>query len=138
MKVELRELQTIPVEVSKLTEVARAAADELDANLDSLSLVIVDEARICQLNCQLLGRSGPTDVIAFEAEQDAEGRSGEIIVSVQTAQRQASQYGHNLTQELCLLVVHGLLHVTGYEDDTAGGRAEMERLQTQLAAQLCP
>jgi len=132
MKIQLRDLQHIPVDRDKLKQVLEGAAEQLGTAVDSLSVALVDDARISHLNHQLLGRYGPTDVIAFEAEQDAEGSSGEIIISVQTAQRQAQQYSHSLMAELCLLSIHGLLHVMGYDDQTGAGRAEMEQIQQKL------
>jgi len=138
MKIQLRNLQPVPVDRDKLEKVVEGAAEQLGAMVDNLSVALVDDARISQLNRQLLGRFGPTDVIAFEAEQDAEGSSGEIIISVQTAQGQAQQYGHSLTAELCLLAIHGLLHVMGYEDQTEAGHAEMEQIQERLLSEVGP
>jgi len=138
MKIQLRNLQPVPVDRDKLEKVVEGAAEQLGAMVDNLSVALVDDARISQLNRQLLGRCGPTDVIAFEAEQDTEGSSGEIIISVQTAQRQAQQYGHSLTAELCLLAIHGLLHVLGYEDQTEAGHAEMEQIQERLLSEVGP
>ena len=138
MKIQLRNLQPVPVDRDKLNKVLDGAAEQLGTAVDNLSVALVDDARISRLNRQLLQRSGPTDVIAFEAEQDAEGSSGEIIISVQTAQRQAQQYGHSLIAELCLLAIHGLLHVMGYEDQAEAGRAEMERLQESLMDEVGP
>jgi len=90
MNIQLRSLQSVPVDRDKLKQVLETAAGQLGTTVDSLSVALVDDARISRLNRQLLQRTGPTDVIAFEAEQDAEGNSGEIIISVQTAQRQAA------------------------------------------------
>jgi len=138
MKIQLRSLQSRPVDHDKLKQVLEAAAGQLGTTVDSLSVALVDDARISRLNHQLLHHSGPTDVIAFEAEQDTEGNSGEIIISVQTAQRQAQKYGHSLMAELCLLSIHGLLHVMGYEDQTEAGRAKMERIQESLMDEVGP
>ena len=137
MKIQLRNLQSVPVDRDKLKQVLEAAAEQLGTTVDSLSVALVDDTRISRLNRQLLQRCGPTDVIAFEAEQDAEGSSGEIIISVQTAQRQAQQYDHSVMAELCLLAIHGLLHVMGYEDAPETKRAEMERVQEELMSEIC-
>ena len=138
MKIQLRNLQSVPIDRDMLKQVLESAVRQLGTAVDSLSVALVDDARISRLNRQLLQCCEPTDVIAFEAEQDAEGSSGEIIISVQTAQRQAQQYGHSLVAELCLLAIHGLLHVLGYEDQTEAGRAEMERLQESLMNEVEP
>ena len=138
MKIQLRNLQSITIDADKLKQALLVAGQQLGTTVDNLSVALVDDARISSLNRQLLDRSGPTDVIAFEAEPDVEGSSGEIIISVQTAQRQAQQYRHSLLEELGLLAIHGLLHVMGYEDRTEAGRAEMERIQQSLIDEVGP
>ena len=138
MQIQIRDLQHTLTDLRQLEQVLRAGAEKLCAPLDSLSIVLVDDERMSILNRELLGRSGPTDVIAFEGERDEEGRSGEIIISVETAVYQAQEYSHSLAWELCLLAVHGLLHVLGYEDASPEGRAEMQRIQQKLMAEICP
>ena len=138
MIVEIRNLQDISADLSQLEQVVQAAAERMAEALDNLSIVLVDDERMAALNQRLLGRSGPTDVIAFQAEEDEEGQGGEIIISVEAAARQAQEYGHSLERELCLLAVHGLLHVLGYEDEPETKRAEMERIQQQLMTEIWP
>ncbi len=138
MIVEIRSLQDISADLSQLEQVVQAAAERMAAALDNLSIVLVDDERMAALNQRLLDRSGPTDVIAFQAEEDEEGQGGEIIISVEAAARQAQEYGHSLERELCLLAVHGLLHVLGYEDEPETKRAKMERIQQQLMTEICP
>ncbi len=136
MNVEVRDLQTRPVDEELLAEAARRALTVADGRLDAVGIAIVDDARIAELNRRFLDRDGPTDVIAFEAEAEPERVAGEVIVSADTAHRQAREAGHPLRAELCLLVAHGLLHVLGYEDKDPEGRAEMERLQRRVMDQL--
>ncbi len=138
MEIEIRNLQDSPANAAQIEQVLRAAAQKLGAPLDNLSIVLVDDDRMSSLNRELLGISGPTDVIAFEAERDEEGCGGEIIISVETATRQANERGHSLSGELCLLAVHGLLHVLGHEDTSPQGRAEMEHIQQELMDEICP
>jgi probable rRNA maturation factor len=110
-----------------------AAADALaaeGAELQSLSLALVDDERIVALNRRLLGSDEPTDVIAFEVEEG----HGEIIVSVDTAARQAADLGHSLTDELRFLVVHGALHVLGWDDTDPSDRQLMLERQHEILA----
>ena len=138
MIVGIRNLQDISADLSQLEQVVQAAAARMAEALDNLSIVLIDDVRMADLNARLLGRSGSTDVIAFEAEEDEEGQGGEIIISVETATRQAHEYGQSLDRELCLLAVHGLLHVLGYEDEPETKRAQMEHLEQQLMDEICP
>ena len=80
------------------------------------------------LSRRLLGRDAPTDVIAFEAEEG----QGEIIVSVAAAARQAREVGHSLTDELRFLVVHGALHVLGWDDTDPTDRQRMLERQHEI------
>ncbi|HEY3398284.1 MAG TPA: rRNA maturation RNase YbeY [Armatimonadota bacterium] len=130
---EVRDLQTAPLPLPLLEETVRQALALSGQELDGLSLVLVDAARIARLNEAFLEHEGPTDVISFPAEDGEEGRSGEVIVCVPVAQEQAVEWGHSLSRELAILVAHGTLHAVGYTDDTDAGRAEMADLQTRAA-----
>jgi probable rRNA maturation factor len=98
-----------------------------------VSVLIVGDARIRELNRIYRGVDSPTDVLAFAM---AEGELahlnpellGDIVISAETAEAQAKRMGHDATQELQLLAVHGTLHLLGHEDETASGRARMRRL----------
>lgn len=136
MELSIRNLQDKPLDDELVGSVARAAAHYKDLSLDALSLVFTDDDRITEINSQFLDRNEPTDVIAFEAERDPEGLSGEIIVSVQTAQRQAAERGHELFIELAWLIAHGVLHVAGMSDGTEDERQQMMRQQQQILKQV--
>ena len=86
--------------------------------------VLVSDRRIAEIHRQFMAVAGPTDVITFQ--------HGEIIVSVETAARQAADYKTSLSQELRLYLAHGLLHLAGYDDHSAKGFREMSKLQASL------
>lgn len=109
----------------------RAAAREVfrtegwvGAGRAELTLVITDDGGIQSLNRDFLGLDAPTDVLAFSALEDAGpfvsapeagGYLGDVIVSYPRAVAQAKEQGHSPEQELDLLVVHGVLHLLGYD-----------------------
>ncbi len=140
MDVLIRDLQTLPVDEDMLTRAAEVAArvglsapdSPAEGPPDAVSIAIVDDQRIRRVNQSYRGTDATTDVIAFEAEDEPDRRSGEVIVSADTARRQAEEYGHSLSTEMCLLVAHGVLHVLGYEDYDADARARMDALQQQI------
>lgn len=136
MQAEIVHLQSEPVDEELLARAARMALQVAGGELDGVEIALVDDNRIRELNRRFLNREGVTDVIAFEAEAGPEGLAGEVIVSADTARRQAVEAGHPLQMELCLLVAHGVLHVLGYEDEDESSRAEMDRLQQQVMKQL--
>jgi len=123
--IEVRNLSGQAVDSAALTTAAQRVLAAEGAELTALSLALVDDGRISALNRRLLGRDGPTDVIAFEAE-DSEG---EIIISVDTAARQAEELGHSLMDELRFLVAHGVLHVCGWDDTDPATRQRMHERQ---------
>ncbi len=137
MKIDLKNLQDVSINRELLEQAAQAIAQTLGTEPGTLSLVLVDDGRISELNCQFLGRCGSTDVIAFPAEEEEE-LAGEVIISVETAIRQAQEQGHSLARELCILTIHGVLHLLGYDDASQGGQAQMNRLQMQVADAICP
>ena len=82
-------------------------------------LVSTDDA-VRRANRQFRGRSAATDVLSFP---DGEGgRLGDILISAARAERQAAEYGHSVEQEFKILVLHGLLHLMGFDHETDGGR----------------
>lgn len=99
-----------------------------------VSVALVDDAAIAELHERWLGVPGPTDVIAFPllAEGDADLLLGEVVVSSDTAMRQATERGHPPERELLLYVVHGVLHLLGYDDHDPEDRQRMHQRQEQL------
>jgi probable rRNA maturation factor len=103
------------------------------ADLD-LSIVITDDRQLQDLNRQFLAVDRPTDVLAFPSgEMDPDTGStylGDVIVSFPQAQKQADAAGHSLEDEIQLLVVHGVLHLLGYDHHDGPGREKMWAVQT--------
>lgn len=99
-----------------------------------LSVALVGDDTIAAMNEQYLSHEGPTDVISFPLEQPGEGRLGDIYVGVEQAERQAAENGIELREELLRLVIHGTLHVLGWEhsDEDDRERTPMYQRQEQL------
>jgi len=89
-----------------------------------ISVLLISDRRICQLHRQFLGQTGPTDVLTF--------RHGEIFISVETARRHARVFANSLMRELQLYIVHGLLHLHGFDDQTSAGARKMKRMQEKI------
>lgn len=97
-------------------------------------LLTTDEA-IRKLNRQFRGKNKATDVLSFPAEgPGAEGIAGDVAISVTTAMGQAAEQGHSLSTEIKVLVLHGLLHLAGYDHEVDDGK--MARRERKLRAQL--
>ena len=98
---------------------------EAVTNDPEISIVLCDDLFIQALNADYRGKNKPTDVLSFA--QDDPNILGDIVISLPTAARQAEAAHWPLESEIALLGVHGLLHLLGYDDETAAGAWEMQR-----------
>ncbi|MFQ5490036.1 MAG: rRNA maturation RNase YbeY [Phycisphaerae bacterium] len=102
-----------------------------------LEFALVDDQAIAELNQRYLNHTGPTDVLSFDLGDDRQGGvEGQIVASIQTAERQARQHGHSVQAEIILYCVHGTLHLLGYDDHEPDQAARMHRLEDELLTQL--
>lgn len=96
-----------------------------------VSVLLVSDAEMRRLNRQFRGKNQPTDVLSFSAaslpHDHAQPPLGDLAISLDTARRQAQEHGHTLEVELKVLLLHGLLHLAGYDHEAdAGEMAERE------------
>jgi len=93
-------------------------------------VLLTTDAAIRKLNRQFRGKDKATDVLSFPAEGlGAEGIAGDVAISVTTARSQAAEQGHSLSTEIKVLILHGLLHLAGYDHEADDGKmARRERL----------
>jgi probable rRNA maturation factor len=102
-------------------------------------LLVTDDLQMRELNRRYLGHDRPTDVLSFpDGDRLPSGAAllGEIAVSVETARRQAAERGHDELREMEELVLHGTLHLLGYDHQRDAG--EMNDLELQLRQELVP
>ncbi|MTI81473.1 MAG: rRNA maturation RNase YbeY [Firmicutes bacterium] len=109
-----------------------------------VSLVFVGDEYIHQLNQSYRGIDRPTDVLSFAMKEgeavpeddEAEQVLGDIVISIETAQKQAKEYGHSLEREIAFLSIHGALHLLGYdhqaETDTANMRQQEDGILSHM------
>ena len=93
-------------------------------NLSEVSVWLISDRRMALLHRKFLGQSGSTDVLTFQ--------HGEIFISVDTARRYARAFGNSLLPELKLYIVHGLLHLHGFDDQTPGEAHKMKAAQERI------
>jgi probable rRNA maturation factor len=147
-----------PVAVERWSRLARAVLEAEGIVSDTeVSLLFVDEATIASLNERFLDKRGPTDVLSFpiEDEADRSGRSpdeggtgpgsiepdtgrllllGDVVICPAVAARNAVDHGVSLDDEMALLVVHGILHLLGMDHEVEAEAERMERREQQLLA----
>lgn len=119
-----------------LQRVFLAAADELGQSEGEVNLKLVDDAAIRDLNRRFSGQDKATDVLSFSyTEKDPVAGSdelGDVVISLETAVRQAEEYGNGLEDELGLLLVHGYLHLLGYNHKSKANQTTMQQLQVTI------
>lgn len=100
-----------------------------------VSIVIVDDEEIQKLNRDYRGKDTPTDVLSFLLQEgdfvvsEGDNLLGDIVISLETALRQAEDYGHSLEREVGFLTAHGMLHLLGYSHETI----EAEKVMNEKA-----
>jgi probable rRNA maturation factor len=92
--------------------------------LSEVFIWLISDRRMALLHRKFLGKSGPTDVLTFQ--------HGEIFISVETARRHARAFGNSVLRELKLYIVHGLLHLHGFEDQTPSEAHKMKAAQERI------
>lgn len=128
----------VPLARREVAEIARTVLRAEKVRRARLSIAFVDDTRIARLNRRHLGHRGPTDVISFALSDASEGLVGDIYIAPGVARRNAAEQGLPVRDELRRLVVHGMLHVLGYDHPEGAGRYEspMWVRQEQLVRKL--
>jgi probable rRNA maturation factor len=112
-----------------LTRARRAAGLTGD-----VSVLLAGDSRLKELNRGFRGKNKATDVLSFPAAENGAGVAGDLAISLETAARQAAAHGHSLDDELRVLLLHGVLHLAGWDHETDAG--EMRALETELRTKL--
>jgi probable rRNA maturation factor len=152
------EQSEVAVDVLRWVRLARLVLDEERVPEDAeMSVIFVDEQAMTDLNERFLGGSGPTDVLAFPMDDDVApggrhpdqgGRGpgspseaddpptvvGDVVVCPTVAHRQAAEHGHPATDEIALLVVHGVLHLLSYDHADSNETEAMRARERELLA----
>jgi probable rRNA maturation factor len=121
-----------PVRPQRLRRVLEGAAEALAVS-GEVSLVLTGDRAVRALNARYRGKDRPTDVLSFPGG-GTEGELGDIVISVETAEKNARHLGRTLGQELDVLALHGFLHVLGYDHEADDGA--MDRLERRLRRRL--
>ena len=144
LQIDERSLSSGDFAPDRLRDVARAVL-LAEGRAGHLTLVLTDDDGIQLLNRQYRGTDAPTDVLAFAAQEDAgdfitapEATSylGDVIISYPRAAAQARERGHPAQQEVHLLIVHGILHLLGYDHAETSEKAVMWARQDDILGHL--
>ncbi len=131
--VEINDGADFDVDPDRLVRCVREILGDANWSDGSISLAIVDDLTIRQINARYLNHDYATDVLSFVLDTDRENQriDGEIVASYETAARHSNRYGCCAANELLLYVAHGCLHLAGYDDVTADEQVEMRRREIE-------
>jgi len=134
-RIELTNDQSqLPLDTARLTKAARMVLEDAELDRAEISIAVVDDPTIRRLHQEYLEIDEPTDVMSFVLEQEDGALEGEVVVSADTARSAAEGYGWPAADELLLYVLHGTLHLVGYDDTTPELRIQMRRQEKQYLA----
>lgn len=125
-RIEISDQQERSVDFEDCTNVARMIVDDFGFDQSEISIAFVDDPTIRDLNKQYLNHDYETDVISFVLEESETALTGQLLVSTDTAERMGQQIGVPMEHEVLLYVIHGMLHLVGF-DDTDPESAEKMR-----------
>jgi len=127
----------VAIDQARMRQTASTVLEGEDIHEAEVSLAFVDNPTIHQLNKRYLQHDEPTDVLSFPlSEPDARRLVGELVIGTEVAKVQAETRGHPVHAELALYVIHGLLHLCGYDDKTPAGAAAMHQRERHHLQQL--
>jgi probable rRNA maturation factor len=118
----------------------QAALDQLAPTEDGSEplavILLTGDAEVAELNARFRGKPGPTNVLSFPAPPNPEDQIGDVALAYGVCAREAAEQGKSLQQHLQHLVVHGVLHLLGYDHETDGEAEAMEALERSILESL--
>ena len=129
----------LPIDCERWQAFATKAMQVLPTEAPEVTVVFLSDRRMRQLNRVWRGKRGTTDVLSFPAGQEefenpGGSNLGDVVISVEQAARQAKDNNLSLEQEIAQLILHGLIHLCGYDHSTDNG--QMDRLEIRLRKRL--
>jgi probable rRNA maturation factor len=128
--------ERIEIDIDLIEKKTKKVLEDLGCNESELSILLVDDKEIQKLNKQYRGIDSSTDVLSFSMGE-GEGAEvnrwllGDIIISLETASNQANERGHDIMDEVLILIVHGILHLLGYHHEDSDEYAKKMKDQEQ-------
>lgn len=122
------------IATGRIVAAVRAALDLFRDQPSEVSLTLVDDAEIARLNQEFRQIAAATDVLSFPSDGIPDWLLGDVVISVETAQRQASLHQTDLLNELQILAIHGTLHLLGLDDESDADRTHMIAEMARVAA----
>lgn len=125
-----------PVPLKQLRQFALGLSGRAGPGTDDFSVFLTTDRTIRRYNCRFRGKDEPTDVLSFPAQDSLPAGVdkpylGDMMISVETAYRQALKRNHSLEREICTLMIHGWLHLLGLDHELDQGQMRRKELRLQ-------
>lgn len=130
------EQSSLAIDESRIQAAVRTVLASSGFTVGNISIAVVDDPTMHELNNQYLKHDYPTDVLSFVLDDSTHTLDGEVIVSADTAIREAAEAGWPAENELLLYVIHGSLHLIGHDDHDPTEQAEMYAAEANCLKQL--
>ncbi|MCR9119102.1 MAG: rRNA maturation RNase YbeY [bacterium] len=128
--------EPFPIGADRLREAAEIILSEHGVTQGALSIAVVDDPTIHEMNARDLAHDYPTDVLSYLFVHEDELLEGEIVVSADTAMHRSSEFEMAPADELLLYVIHGTLHLVGYDDSDDDSQQEMHEAEREFLTRL--
>ncbi|HLC22121.1 MAG TPA: rRNA maturation RNase YbeY [Candidatus Methylomirabilis sp.] len=138
MTIEVKNRQRkIRIDITFLKKVGETTLAKMGVEGAECGLLLVGDRTMARLNERYRGISSSADVLSFPMREGlfasiSPGQLGDVVISAETAHRQARAAGRSLREELAALLIHGILHLLGYDHQTASEARKMKRLEAEL------
>ncbi len=129
-----KDFKNIDVSLPRLKKMVKAICSRFKLSKATISIAIVDDTQIREVNKQFLNCNCPTDCLSFDLSDDDTDapRSFELVVNAEMAVKEANLRGHSVEAELALYITHGLLHNLGFDDSQQGRLQKMHDIEDEI------
>ena len=127
-------ISSVDTQISKsaLHELIRDLTKDLNFRIESLEINFTNSEKIREINRQYLGHDYSTDILSFNYSEDISILDGEIIISLDDARNNSKKFKVPFNQEIARLVLHGVLHLIGFDDNNRLNKIKMKRMENKL------
>lgn len=120
------------VEKKKIHQLVKHLSDELEFIINDLEINFISSTKIEKINSEYLNHHYSTDIITFNYSEKQKILDGEIFISVDDAAANAKKFNVSLLEEITRLIIHGILHLLGYDDQERKNKIKMKRQENKL------
>jgi len=127
-------ISSVDTQISKsaLHELIKALSEELNFRIESLEINFTNSEKIREINREYLNHYYSTDILSFNYSEDISILDGEIIISLDDARNNSKKFKVPFNQEIARLVLHGVLHLIGFDDNNRFNKIKMKRMENKL------